>query len=249
MNSTAMQTQFSRLRALSAIDAESVLHDPLLRWLVVLPLGIALVVRAGLPLVLAQLGRLAGQNLEWLQAPLAAYINVSLAPMLAGSVVGFLLLDQRDDRTLLALRVTPLALDWYVAYRLAAPLIVATLMAWLALLLSGSAGLTAWTALLAAASAAPLAPLIALALAVAARNKVEGFAFSKAASVFQVAPLAMLFLPTSWQLWFAPLPTAWIARVTWELQTGTIPWGLLAGCWAVHALLIALLARRFERMQ
>ncbi|HEU5087546.1 MAG TPA: hypothetical protein VFT99_08880, partial [Roseiflexaceae bacterium] len=204
MNSTTTQTQFSRLRALSAIDAESVVRDPMLRWLVVLPLGIALVVRVGLPLVLAQLGRLAGQNLGWLQAPLAAYINVSLAPMLAGSVVGFLLLDQRDDGTLLALRVTPLAPDWYVAYRLAAPLIVATLMAWLALLLSGSAGLTAWTALLAAAGAAPLAPLIALALAVAARNKVEGFAFSKAASVLQVAPLAMLFLPASWQLWFAP---------------------------------------------
>ena len=37
------------------------------------------------------------------------------APGIVGMVVGFLLLDERDERTLSALRVTPLSMRRYLA--------------------------------------------------------------------------------------------------------------------------------------
>ena len=48
------------------------------------------------------------------------------APGIVGMVVGFLLLDERDARTLAALRVTPLAMPRYLAYRVAVPLLFGT---------------------------------------------------------------------------------------------------------------------------
>jgi fluoroquinolone transport system permease protein len=167
------------LRALGAFDAGSVLGDPLLRGMVLIPLAVALAVRLLLPLVVTRLSALAGVDLAWVETPLAGYAVVGIAPLLAGTVVGFLLLDQRDDRTLLALRVTPLPLATYLAYRLAAPTLAAIPLTVAALALASVAGLGPGEALVAALAAAPLAPLTALALLALARNKLEGMALMK----------------------------------------------------------------------
>ncbi len=45
---------------------------------------------------------------------------------IVGMVVGFLLLDERDAHTPAALRVTPLSMRRYLAYRVSGPLLVAT---------------------------------------------------------------------------------------------------------------------------
>jgi fluoroquinolone transport system permease protein len=235
------------LRALGAIDAGSLWADPLLRWMAALPLGVALAVRAVLPLALAKVGELAGVELAWLQPLLAGYVVVALAPLLAGSVVGFLLLDQRDDRTLLALRVTPLPLSAYLAYRLAMPTAAALAATLAAIAVAGGLGLTAGAALLAALAAAPLAPLAALALAAFARNKVQGLALMKAASVLLMAPLAGLFLPPLWRAPLQLLPTYQVARAVWALQGGAGPWGALLASWLLGGLLAALLLLRLRR--
>lgn len=235
------------LRALGAIDAASLLADPLLRWMAALPLAVALAVRLVLPLVLPRVGVLVGADLGWLLAPLAGYAVVGMAPLLAGATVGFLLLDQRDDRTLLALRVTPLPLAAYVAYRLAAPATLAAAITVAAVVVAGGVGLTATGALLAALAAAPLAPVAALALAALARNKVQGLALLKAASLVLAAPLASRFLPEQWQAPLYPLPTYQLARVVWGLQAGERPWLWVAGSWLVSAALIFLLYLRLRR--
>lgn len=235
------------LRALGAIDTGSVWGDPMLRWMAAVPLMVALAVRGLLPLAAARVGELAGVDLGWIVQPLSAYAVVGIAPLIAGSVVGFLLLDQRDDRTLLALRVTPLPLGAYLAYRLAAPTAAAFLATLAALAVAGGLGLGPGAALVAALASAPLAPVSALALAAFARNKLEGAALMKAASLVLMAPLAGLFLPPAWGLALAALPTTWVARATWALQAGANPWPSVAGAWCLSALLAALLALRLRR--
>lgn len=234
-------------RALGAIDTGSVVADPMLRWMAVIPLMVALAVRGLLPLAVARVGELAGVDLSWLVAPMSAYTVVGIAPLIAGSVVGFLLLDQRDDRTLLALRVTPLPLGAYVAYRLAAPTAAAFLVTLAALALAGGLGLGPGAAALAALASAPLAPLAAVALAAFARNKVEGMALMKAASLVLMAPLAAIFLGPGWALALAALPTTWVARAVWALQGGAAAWPHIAGAWALSALLVAALLWRLQR--
>jgi fluoroquinolone transport system permease protein len=234
-------------RALGAIDTGSVWGDPMLRWMAAVPLMVALAVRGLLPLVAARVGALAGVDLAWIVAPLSAYAVVGIAPLIAGSVVGFLLLDQRDDRTLLALRVTPLPLSGYLAYRLAAPTAAAFVTTLAALAVAGGLGLGPGAALAAAVASAPLAPLAALGLAAFARNKLEGMAIMKAASLLLMAPLASLFLDPGWALAMAPLPTYWVARATWALQGDGAAWPAIGAAWAVSGALSALLVRRLQR--
>jgi fluoroquinolone transport system permease protein len=235
------------LRALGAMDVGSALADPLLRWMAALPLAVALAVRLALPAGLARVGELAGVDLGWLLAPLSGYVVVGMAPLLAGALVGFLLLDQRDDRTLLALRVTPLPLGVYIAYRLVAPALLAAVVTLAAVAVAGGAGLSLPGALVAALAAAPLAPVAALALAALARNKVQGLALLKAASVVLAAPLAGLFLSAPWQAALLALPTCQVARAVWALQAGAPAWPWVAGSWAVAGLLGGLLYLRLRR--
>ena len=48
------------------------------------------------------------------------------APGMVGMVIGFLFLDERDARTLTALRTTPMSMRQYLGYRVALPLLLGT---------------------------------------------------------------------------------------------------------------------------
>ncbi|GAB4212374.1 MAG: hypothetical protein OHK0022_48110 [Roseiflexaceae bacterium] len=236
------------LRALSAADAAGVGRDPLLRVMVLLPLGVALAARWLLPAPLARVSTLLGIDLLPYYAPVISYALLLLTPSICGMVVGFLLLDQRDDRTLLALRVTPLPLAAYLAYRLATPTLLSLLMTMVALPLSGTAGVEPGGVLLAALAAAPLAPLGALFLAVFAANKVQGFALQKALGVLVIAPLAGALAPLPWGLLAGLAPSLWPAALLWEMQAGGGRAAALFGVGlAYQAVLLVLLLRRFQR--
>jgi fluoroquinolone transport system permease protein len=236
------------LRGLGPIDARSVGRDSLLRALFVLPIVVAAACRLVLPAVLARLGALLGSDLLAYYSPIVSGALLLIAPVISGQVIGFLLLDQRDDRTLTALQVMPMPLGAYLAYRLAAPMLVSVSMTLAAFPIAGVA-VAAPPLLLAALAAAPLAPLFALALAVFAANKVQGLALLKASSVLLAAPIAAAFAPAGWSWAFGAAPTFWPVWLLWSLQAGDpAAWIYLAGGLAYHALLLGALIRRFERV-
>lgn len=240
-------TTLSVLRALGPIDAANVRRDPLLRWMLVLPLLFAVLFRWVAALLEPWLATRFGIDLA-LYSPLLGSALVLLTPMLFGCIVGFLLLDQKDDHTLTALRVTPLTPSGYLAYRIAIPVALSVIMTPLVLELGGftSAGLGA--RLLAGIAAAPLAPAFALFLAAFARNKVQGFALMKAAGVVNWPPILAWFVTSSWQLAYGLCPTYWPAKVYWELEAGgPAVWIYLSVDLVFLSLLIMWLARRFER--
>jgi fluoroquinolone transport system permease protein len=236
-------------RALGPIDLHNVRRDPLLRWLVVLPLAAALAARWFLPSLLAQVETFMQIPLLPYYPPFMAYALLLLGPMLAGVVVGFLLLDQRDDRTLFALQVTPLSLNNYLAYRLALPVLIGLLLSLVVLPLSGLVQLNLLHLLAVALAAAPLAPLFALFLAAFATNKVQGFAIQKGLGVVMLPPVIAYFVPAPWHWLFGLAPTYWPAQVLWQAQSGSgqlwlyLGLGLLA-----QGFLLWLLLRRFNRL-
>jgi fluoroquinolone transport system permease protein len=240
-----MQT-IAKLRTLGQIDLRSALADPMLRLMLVLPLVVAAAIRLLLPALLTQVSALAEVELTWIGPLLSGYVVISFGPLLAGCIAGFLLLDQRDDRTWLALRVTPVPLWLLLAYRLVAPLLLGLPITVAAVAVAGGAGLSFGAALLAALAAAPLAPTTALALAVFARNKVEGLALVKAGSLLLVLPLAALFMPSAWQLPLYALPTFVVAQAVWALQAGVAAWSPIGVSWLLGSLLAALLLRRLR---
>jgi fluoroquinolone transport system permease protein len=115
------------IRALGPIDAVNVRRDELLRWIVALPLLIALIARYLLPVILGRLEATLHVSLDGLYPVIAGYALLITAPVICGTVIGFLLLDERDDHTLLALRVTPLPPGGYLAWRLSLPMLLSVL--------------------------------------------------------------------------------------------------------------------------
>jgi fluoroquinolone transport system permease protein len=238
---------YAQLRALGALDARSVGRDSLLRAFLVLPVVVALAMRLVLPVVLARLGTLGGVAMPALYEPLAGAALLMIGPVLCGAAAGFVLLDGRDDGTLLALRVTPISPLSLLAYRLAWPLLLSALTAPLGLLVAGVSIPSALALAAAALTVAPLGPLFALLLAGIARDKLQGLAIMKAASILLMLPLAALAAPGIGPALFW-LPTYWPCRLWWGLLSHdpaawlALPAGLLC-----HAVACALLLRRYLR--
>ncbi|HMP42972.1 MAG TPA: hypothetical protein PKA05_21535 [Roseiflexaceae bacterium] len=237
------------IRAMGAADLAGIGRDPLLRWMACAPLATALAIRLLFGPLLERIGDLLAIDLMAAYPILAGYALLLLPPMLIGMVIGFLLLDMADDRTLLALRVTPLPLATFLGYRLLMPTLVSILVMLPAFAIAGISTLPAFAAMAAALLAAPLAALAALALASFAANKVQGLALTKLAGIFMLTPIVAHYSPEAWQPVFWLLPTYWPARLLRVLAEGQAWWGGVAAGIVIDMLLLVLLVRRFGNMR
>jgi fluoroquinolone transport system permease protein len=211
------------------------------------PLVIALVVRLGVSPLTEWLARRYEFNLVPYHALLMSVILL-MPSMLAGMVIGFLLLDQRDDQTLAALQVTPLTVKGYFAYRNILPLVLSFVVTVIMFALAGFVSVGFLGVIGAAASSAPLAPIYALALAALASNKVQGFAFSKAFGVLLFPPVIAYFFEPPIQFIFGLDPLYWPAKFFWSIHAGEqMAWLYLLIGFGYQALLIRILFRRLYR--
>ena len=244
-----MILRFTHKQILGALDVKSVQRDGLLRGMLVLPLVIALAARFILPLVLQRLEASLGVDLLAYYPRIMSSALLLITPVIYGGVIGFLLLDQRDTGTLLALQVTPLSLKLYLLSRLAVPMLISFLVTPVALAVAGLVQLP-WSALLLPLLAAvPLAPLCALMLVAFAENKVQGLALVKGTSLAMIAPLVARWVPLPWRWAFGLLPTYWPVRLHDALLAAQpVPWWYLLGALLLDGVLIGLLLRRFERV-
>jgi fluoroquinolone transport system permease protein len=233
------------LRTLALADARILGRDPLLKWVLGLPLGLALVLRVLIPRI--QQGLIVNGFDMAPYFPLVMGGYLMTAPGIVGMVIGFLLLDERDARTLSALRVTPLSMRQYLAYRVVSPLIVGTASTLVGYPLIGITPMSFQSLLAIAAVAGVSAPLLALVLASAAPNKVAGFAVVKVLNGVNLLPIAAFFLPLPLQYIAGIIPTYWPMRALWSAAAGEPYFVYLAIGAMAAALAVALAARVFER--
>ena len=232
-------------RALAAADSRILFRDPLLGWVLLLPLSVALMLRVLIPAITNALAS-NGFRLEPFY-PLIVSGYLMTAPGIVGMVVGFMLLDERDARTFSALRVTPLSIRHYLAYRVTTPLIAGTLMTLAAYPLVGLTPMPLSVLLPITVVGGISAPTMALMLAIAAPNKVAGFAVVKVLNIINLLPLVAYFVPMPIQLFAGILPSFWPMRAFWAAADGEpyLPF-IVAGAMAgLVATLFA--ARLFER--
>jgi fluoroquinolone transport system permease protein len=238
-----------RLRALGTIDARSIARDSLLRWMVVLAPAIGLVFRFGAPRIDGMLERELGFHLTPYFPLLMSFLPLIAAGM-AGTVVGFLLLDQRDDQTLTAILVTPLRLGGYLQYRLTGVILVSVALGSIMVPLAGLSETTLLQVVVSAVVAAPLAPIYAVFLGTFAANKVQGFALAKAIGVVFVPCVAAYFVAGPWQNAFGLLPHYWPLKVFWlfdeEATAAAMGHALLGLVW--QGTVLAMLVQRFSRV-
>ncbi|MCC6742874.1 MAG: hypothetical protein IT175_03345 [Acidobacteria bacterium] len=233
----------STLGALARIDFANVRRDSLLLSTAFGPLLLALLYRFGVPQLTGALARGADFDLVPYYGLLMSFF-LMMPPGLVGMIVGFLLLDERDDRTLTALLVTPLSLSTYLAYRVTAPLLVGVLATLLCYPIAGLAPLAIPDLAVIAVLAAVTGPITALFLVSFAENKVAGFALVKIINLVNVLPIAAYFLDLPWQLVGGVVPGYWPMKMLWLATAGEsyLAYGL-AGLAANVAILWLLLAR------
>lgn len=236
-------------RSLGPIDIRNIRRDSMISWMILLPVMLALFTRWAVPPITVRLMQQYGFDFTTYYPILLAYFFVGMCPMVFGALIGFLLLDEKDDQTLTALQVTPLPLNSYILYRVAIPVILTFVLMFVIFPLSNMVPFNIRTILLTAIAAAPMAPMLALFFASFAQNKIQGFALMKLTGFVLLAPIFAYFVTSNWELAFGLLPTYWPMKVYWMLSAGeTNVWLYVIVAVVYQSLITAYFARRFYKI-
>jgi fluoroquinolone transport system permease protein len=165
---------------------------------------------------------------------------------LVGWVTGFLMLEDRDEGTLLALDVTPVGKSGFILYRVSITAALATaitLYAWPLILPGANILVVACLAALVALNAIGFAVV----LPAVARNKVEGLAVTKITNLLALAPL-LAAIPSPLRYVGGILPTYWIGELLGLTDVAQIPpWLAAILGLAVSLVAVVALLRLFDR--
>jgi len=237
------------IRNLTRNDAKLIGRDSFLLAMLAYAIGLAIVLRLAVPWL--------NDNLEIpfdlaaLYPMLVAFLGVFLGSMFAGLIIGFVLLDEKDDHTLKAMLVTPLPITTYIVYRVGVPMILAFFIIVAQVLIMDLPGTlpAAGPLLLIALGAALTAPTTSLFFATFAENKVQGFALAKFTGIAGMLIAGSWFVPEPLQWLFGLFPPWWASKAYWLALDGSNLWivALLFGI-VLQAGLIWLLVRRFRQI-
>ena len=237
-------------------DTRLIGRDRFLIFMLFFVLYLALALRYGLPWMntyLANTGVLPGETVANSLADyypmIIAWLVIFTGALLAGTIFGFVLLDEKDDNTLKAMLITPVPPSRYVLYRIAVPTGLAFVIVVLQVLFVNQALVPRWQLLLIAAGASLTAPIIALFYPIVAENKVQGFAMSKFAGLAGWTIILGWFVGEPFQWLFGLFPPFLISKAYWMALDGQSLWwvALLAGI-LLQIALIRVLIKLFKKV-
>lgn len=243
------------LTPLARNDARLILRDPLLLGLLAMVLLVGAAARLALPAIdagLAEAGLMTGadggQRFSDSFPVFVTFIALWQAALIPGTVFGFLLIDEKEDQTLQAMRVTPVPLGTFLGYRVALPTLLGFVFGVASVPLIGISAVPLWAVVPMAAAASLTAPVVALLMAALADNKVQGLAYTKITGVAGLVLLIGWFVPEPWQWLLGVFPPFLVHKAYWMLLSHQPLWwaALLAGALA-QAGAAALVLARFRR--
>lgn len=235
------------LVALGRNDIRGSYRDPLLVMIVVAPIIWTTGVAVLTPRITAMLLQRNGFDLERYYPLILTAFLLLTSIIIAGGLAAFLVLDEVDAGTLVALRVTPVPLSVFFGYRAATVIGVTTVyviatMSFSGILQPGLVGALIPIGLLAGLSAV-VTLLLILAMA---SNKIQGLAAVRALGML-IAGLPCLpwFIGSGWNLAFGLLPPYWAAKAFWVASEHGTWWPYLLGGIVYNLAIAWPLFRRF----
>ena len=235
------------LAAFGRNDVRGTYREPLLVMIVLAPVmwtgGVALLT----PMFTEMLSQRYGFDLvPYYPLVLTAFLLLT-SIIIVGGLAAMLVLDELDAGTMAALRVTPVPLSTFFAYRAGTVMVVTTVYVVATMSFSGilEPGLT--PALVPIGLLAGLSAVVTLLLiVVVASNKIQGIAMIRALGMLMAGlPALPWFIDSAWNLAFGVLPPYWAAKAFWVASEHGTWWPyLLVG--VVYNLAVAWpLFRRF----
>lgn len=219
---------------LAAKDAKLFGRESFVVALLCFGLLIAVVVRYLLPwanTALAEQGFMPSEvapiSLSDVYPMIVTFMGLFNGALLAGVACGFLLIDEKEQLTLKAMRVTPVPMKRYVLYKITVSAVIAAFILPFEMLIMNQALLPLWQLIVFSIGAALLAPIATLYFGIVAENKVQGFAMSKFISIAGWVIMIGWFIPQPWQWLFALFPPFLIHKAYWMALEGN------SYCWLV----------------
>jgi fluoroquinolone transport system permease protein len=253
--------------ALSAYEIKNIIRDKMTILMVVYPFFITAIAAFIIPTFF---NFTEGEEGIFLVTSLIIIIILtSLAPMLAGAMLGFLLLDHKDEKTLDSIRVTPLSLRSYLIYKSGYTYLLSFFASAFVILgiryFSGD-GYTflgqnvfkdlPMSGIITYALVSGLfGPTFGLIIATIGKNKIEGFAYLKSMGILVLLPALMMIeaLQDFRQYLLGVIPGFWPVKGLLETASflpndANLPASLyfLVGA-LMMGLLIIIFIRQFEK--
>lgn len=164
-----------------------------------------------------------------------------------GFVVASIILDERDEDVLTAIRVTPISSTFFIVYRLFFAVLISFIFGLIMILFTGIIEMSLVQAMLSSFLLAIVSPIMVLTLASFSGNKVEGLAVYKGLSLILFLPVASFFLPAKTHFFFWIIPVYWSFRWFVEGAGGNPIWYVFGVAILFNLVVILGLVQVFKR--
>ncbi|WP_246565986.1 ABC transporter permease [Tissierella simiarum] len=192
-------------------------RDSMMGFMVVYPILFGLIGRYFLPWI----SRRNNFSLE-AYADLIIVILTLLVPISYGALIGFSILEDRDDNVLTAIKISPFGIKQFLAFRLIMVSILCFIACIYVMWFSNIGNISIKNIIAISFLASFEAPISGLLINALAKNKIEGFAVMKGAGTIIVFPIIALFFMGKKELFFAFAPGFWSAKAISSLIRGDI---------------------------
>lgn len=184
------------------------LRDPMMRFMLIYPILFGIVGRYLLPAISETSNFNIEANADFIVAVLAL-----ISPVVFGAIIGFSVLEDRDDHIIDSIKVTPLSFNQFMSFRLIVVYVLAFAASIFIMWFSDIGNFALGNMFLIAFTAAFSAPMTGLAINIFSQNKIEGFAIMKLGGTIIILPIIALFFSDAKELFFAIFPAFWPAKM------------------------------------
>lgn len=229
-----------KLRTLVLADVQKIFRDPTLLFFLLIPFIITAALRFYI-LPLSEEYPIIKEYHQYIM--MSAGIQTSI---MFGFIIAFIILEEKDEKVLEAIRVLPLSPSFFILYRLVFAAAVSFLGAFFTISLSGLAHPGILNSILLSILFALAAPFITLLIATYAENKVEGMAYFKGIDLVLLIPIIGFVIGGFWAKVFAFVPTYWTFLLYQKSFLGEdILWTFIIGL-LFYAIVILILIKAFS---
>jgi len=190
-------------------------RDPLMSFMLIYPALFALIGRYGLPAIAEASGFVLANV-----ADIAMVVLLLFTPPMFGAIVGFSILDDRDDRILDSIQVTPLSVHQYLSIRIILAILMSFAACMLMIWFTGLVEMNLTQMLMVSFLMALGSPIIGVLINAVASNKIEGFAVMKGSGMISLFPLLGLFFYDIKEMIFGLAPGFWPAKMVGVIFRG-----------------------------
>ncbi len=200
-------------------DFKNISRDFMLLFILVSPAIIAIAFSLIIPFADRILAAELGFQLSEHYIFIMAFI-IMLVPMMYGMMIGFIILEERDENILSYLFVTPLSKAEYILYRTGFAMVMSTAFNIFILYFLDIVEIRLIQSLPVLLLSTLNAILLVLIILVFAENKVEGFAVTKGSGLLFVAPIIGYLLESNLRYLAGILPPYWISESFISIYNG-----------------------------